>query len=400
MPKQTGKPGRPTTRPKNKKRLRAAVKIPGVEQPVWVSGYTRAEIDREKQRVRNEYIDGLKIQNKTFHEVVIEWFDTVKKPKIKTMATLNNWRSAINNHLLPCFQEKKLIRAIRRADLQTCLDKMEGMNQNTILLVKSTISHTFAYAGACGYIQLNPAFELMSPSTLDSEPKRPFTREEETNILHAASNDPDGIIIYLLYYLGLRCGEMLGLQWGDIDFKKKTAHIQRDVDFATAKIGELKNKSANRYVPIPNALMEILSPIRGLPFQHIASEDGHFLSPTQYRTRFFRIMYHAGFARVGERYAKKAERYAQSGRVLRSPQFAFDYDTDFTSHYFRHHYITAKVEIGERPEILMSIVGHSKYDTTIKVYTHIKERINEDEPTLLSETLKAERANFATIANN
>ena len=95
-------------------------------------------------------------------------------------------------------------------------------------------------------------------------------------------------------------------------------------------------------------------------------------------------MYHAGFARVGERYAKKAERYAQSGRVLRSPQFAFDYDTDFTSHYFRHHYITAKVEIGERPEILMSIVGHSKYDTTIKVYTHIKERINEDEPTLLS----------------
>ena len=34
-----------------------------------------------------------------------------------------------------------------------------------------------------------------------------------------------------LYYLGLRRGEALGLQWGDFDFDEDLVHIQRDIDF-------------------------------------------------------------------------------------------------------------------------------------------------------------------------
>lgn len=391
MPKQTGKPGRPTTRPKNKKRLRAAVKIPGVEQPVWVSGYTRAEIDREKQRVRNEYIDGVKIKDITFHEAVIEWFSVVKRPKIKAVSTLKNWQNAINVHLLPYFSEKQLLRAVKREELQNCLDRLKGRNETTIVLTMAVMQKTFEYGASCGYVQLNPSMSLIKPESRETKEKMPLSLEQETAILNAASNSPYGLMIFLLYYLGLRRGEMLGLQWGDIDFKRKILSIKRDIDFNDrSKVGTVKTPAAERVVTIPDELMDMLLPLRGLPSGYVISKDGTHLKESGYKYRYNKIMISAGLAHVKDRYLKESEEKKKKGVKVSPPEPAEDYDVDITAHNFRHHYITAKVEAGERPEVLMALVGHRDYNTTIQTYTHINERLRNAEPTLLSAIFKKE----------
>ena len=65
---------------KQRKRLRGKVKIPGVDKPIWVSAFTRSELEEKKRIVRETYIDGVKPRDMTFHQVVIEWFNTIKKP--------------------------------------------------------------------------------------------------------------------------------------------------------------------------------------------------------------------------------------------------------------------------------------------------------------------------------
>lgn len=66
--------------------------------------------------------------------------------------------------------------------------------------------------------------------------------------------------------MGLRPGEARGLQWGDIDWKKNTVHIQRDVDYKDGgKVGDVKTQKSNRTVPLPEALRAILGPYRGMP---------------------------------------------------------------------------------------------------------------------------------------
>ena len=77
-------------------------------------------------------------------------------------------------------------------------------------------------------------------------------------------------------------------------------------------------------------------------------------------------------------------RWKKDGKKIIAPNLSYDYDCEVTAHNFRHHYITAKVESGERPEVIMAIVGHKDYTTTINVYTHINNRIGETEPTRLS----------------
>ena len=375
---------------KDKKRLRAKVSIPGVEKPVWVDGYSQAELNRNKEKAKQQYIDGIKMRDITFHELVIEWFTLYKKPKIKAKSTLNNWTNAINLHLLPYFSDKQLARAVKRSDLQDCIDQTKGMSYIVTDLVCSAIKHSFEYAIADGIMVHNPSLFLVKPNPPQSKEKMPLTIEQEDAILDAASRNEYGLMIYLLYYLGLRRGEMLGLQWGDFDFNKKVVHIQRDIDFnatgssSKAVIGDLKTQRADRLVPLPDALISIISPLRGLPNTFLIQEEGTFLTQNKYRTRYNKIMRDAGMLTIKDSYYEKVERWKKDGKKIIAPNLSYDYDCEITAHQFRHHYITAKVEAGERPEVIMAIVGHKDYSTTINVYTHIKNRIGENEPTRLS----------------
>ena len=46
-----------------------------------------------------------------------------------------------------------------------------------------------------------------------------------------------------------------------------------------------------------------------------------------------------------------------------------------TPHYFRHNYVTMLYESGIDPLVAMKIVGHTDYQTTANIYTHIKEEM-------------------------
>ena len=375
---------------KDKKRLRAKVTIPGVDKPVYVSGYTQAELNRNKEKAKQQYIDGIKMRDITFHDLMIEWFTQCKIPMIKAQSTMNNWKNAINLHILPHFSDKQLARAVKRSDLQNCINKTEGMSYIVTDLVCSAIRHAFEYAMADGVMQHNPATFLTKPTPPQSKEKTPLTIDQEDAVLDAAAKNEYGLMIYLLYYLGVRRGEMLGLQWGDFDFNKKVVHIQRDIDFnatgtsSKAVIGDLKTQRADRLVPLPDALISILSPLRGLPNTFLVQENGAFLTQNKYRTRYNKVMRDAGMLTVKDSYYEKVERWKKAGKKIIAPNLSYDYDCEITAHQFRHHYITAKVESGERPEVIMAIVGHKDYSTTINVYTHIKNRIGETEPTRLS----------------
>ena len=79
-----------------------------------------------------------------------------------------------------------------------------------------------------------------------------FWRPESVVAPHSIENHPEGLFLAVLYYLGLRRGEALGLKWGDFDFDEDQVHIQRDLDYtcSTAQDGSLKTEAADRYVNI------------------------------------------------------------------------------------------------------------------------------------------------------
>lgn len=368
---------------KKDKRRRGKVIIPGVEKPVYVSGKTQKEVEENKRKVREEYILGVRVKDRPFVELIVDWFNTVKKPKIKTSSTMINWKATINNHVLPCFNPKKLTSAVSRKDLQQCLDKLEGMNKTVAIQAHSTLRGACQLALAEGIIVRDPSILLNKPCPKTVESKDSLSKEQEEALLNEAARSEFGTLLYLLYYTGCRKGEVLGLQWGDINWESKTAHIVRDIDLTTGKtdprhVGDLKTDASDRVIPLPQALINILKPMKGLPGHYITTNSSIPLTAKQCAHRWNTMMLNCGYARYTDKHTSR------SGNV-------YGVDNDITPHRLRHHYVTSCVIAGLRPEITMMIVGHADYQTTLSVYTHLMHD-GEIKKTLLSELLKCEVA--------
>lgn len=361
------------------KRYRAKITIPGVDKPVWVAAKTKAALEEEKRRVKEEYVAGPHRKNLPFADLVQEWWEVVKKPRVKAPGTMRLWEGILRLWVIPCFPPRKMCRAVSRRDLQDCLDKAAGLNSNHLIIIKSCLVNSCKYGLAEGILRADPSVLLTKPAAKPSSPKRPFTRTEESIILRTASEigGVEEALVTILYYTGMRIGEALGLRWEDVLWQKELIHVQRDVDARLPdKVGTLKTKAANRYIPIPAPLLAWLKPRRGLPQNYILTGTNQTISAWGANLALRRVFGACGYCE-------------QKDEKKSGPR---DIQPWFSAHYFRHHYVTSCVQADLRPEYIMSIVGHASYGVTIGVYTHIQHQMLEDnfQATLLSEILKSE----------
>ena len=131
-------------------RYRKKITIPGVGVK-YASGTTRRELEEKRpadprkvhrrRRPAKRHLSGADSGIVQRHQA---------PARIKTAATLRNYQNAINVHIMPFSPEMQLLRAVRRADLQACLDACAGMNETTIRLVRTVLVHAMEYAVAEG----------------------------------------------------------------------------------------------------------------------------------------------------------------------------------------------------------------------------------------------------------
>lgn len=366
--------------PKKQKdgRYRGKVTVPGVGA-VYVSGRTTRELEQAKKAARERLLGGHLKDTVTFRQLVINWWNEFKLPRVKTTSTRNNYRTAINRYVLPFFPEKQLLRAVQRKDLQACLDACAGKSAGTIENVAAVLRGAVRYGMAEGIITIDISASLLPPAGKQTSLKSAFNSDQSCRILKTARKSPDGLILYLLYYLGLRRGEMLGLQWGDVDFQHRMVRVCRSISLTESRdkseIHKPKTQRGKRSVPLPQALCDVLLPLRGQPEHYIVSSDGgkSHLKEFGFTRKWTDLMIACGFTAPSAKYQRRIEAAAKQGKEPPPPGSVRDYTLLVTPHAFRHNYITACVVAGIPPEVTMRIVGHANYQTTVNIYTHIQE---------------------------
>lgn len=334
----------------------------------YISGRTRRELDEARQAVIARYIDKTALDDDMLFGVLCgKWFDAYKKPFLRP-ASIGMYRSIINTHILPVFAERRL-RSISALDLQSFLNSHAGMLPKSMIVAMRGVLHgVFAYAYSERMIASDPSAALRMPPAAPAKEKHALTADERARIVACIAHNPDALPLALLYYTGMRQGEMRGLQWGDVDFTANLIHIQRDVDDTSHRaLDSLKTPAANRYVPICSALRAILLPLRGLPSVFVvqSSRPGCPVSATWLYTLWARLMVECGLASLTPA-ARKLSEDERAAIPLRSR-----YQCTITPHALRHNFITMCWEAGIDPLIVQRIVGHSSYTVTADVYTHL-----------------------------
>jgi integrase len=332
-------------------KVKIGVDANGKDINKWVSGSTKAELERAKQDVIRHYILGEITQKDTmFGEYVQNWFVSKRNPRVGG-ATSENYRTMINVHILPFFGNRQF-RAIGALDVQSWMDSFKDASASKIDKLYMLIRAICRDAYVEGVIPRDISAGLLKPLPKKKDDRRALSIEETNGILSAIhSNDnQDGLLLAVLYYLGIRRGEALGLQWGDFDFKDQMVHIQRDIVYVRGKttISDLKTDAADRYVIVPSVLRDMLLPHAGSDGEWLfCSRAGEPICQSSYKRMWLRLM-------------ASAKLLDAEGKPL------------ITAHWLRHTYATKLFYAGVDAVIAMWMLGHESYETTIDIYTHLR----------------------------
>ena len=328
------------------------------------------------KEIRQEYITGeISKKNVPFWEYSEEWYRVKKEPHISP-SSRKSYRVMLTKHILPQFGVKYM-RAISAKQLQEFMNTFEGSSKSQITLAKTILECVFRQAYADDILDRDPACSLVRPKPRKKEKRRALTQAEVAGVMEAIRKNENGLFLAVLYYLGVRRGEALGLQWGDINFEEAQVHIQRDIDYQAASFameGELKTDAGDRFIPIDPELLMMLQEAKeydeGEDDEYVFhTEDGMPWSQNTYKRNWIRLMVDAGC--VTEKPLTDEER-----AKLRRPNDPLNlWEATLTPHYFRHNFVTMLYRAGVDPLKAMKIVGHNEYQTTADIYTHLDQEM-------------------------
>lgn len=258
----------------------------------------------------------------TLHEWLEEWFIAYREPKLKDHGY--DLRHNLDKHVKPHIENKPLNQYTAH-DIAKALSLVESERMRQI--VRQIYNQSFREAVRAGYIDHNPVTNVSGVSH-KYENGRTLEREEEADFLQVVSNHPLAPLFRFYLLTGARPSEPLRVTWNDVS---PTA----------LRIRGTKTDGSDRSLPISAALRQLLDEL---------PRTSDKLFPYTYSN----VRYH--FERLRQ-------------------QLSFD----MTIKDLRHTFGTRCLEAGVSMKTVQKWMGHSKFETTANIYSHITTEFEREE---------------------
>src|SRR5581483_2518014 len=142
-------------------------------------------------------------------------------------------------------------------DLQDFVDRQVAAGRAPSTVRNSLLPLRAIYRRALqrGEVALNPTLKLMLPAARARRER--VARPEEAAALIAAVPDADRALWATALYGGLRRGELMALEWENIDFDGGVIAVERSWDVVVGPVAP-KSRSGQRRVPVPGVLRSLV----------------------------------------------------------------------------------------------------------------------------------------------
>lgn len=313
----------------------------------------------EEERRRLEAVGPL------FESVAPEWWELYQQ-QVKngtTRAYQGGYNSAMQE--FTGYHMKEITPAV--VDNWSRKFKSRGMAGGTARNARSVLSLIFKYWCIRDDQVYNPVPMTSLPRGMKKTEREPPTPAQ----LAAVKAHPEsfGLCAWLFMYTGCRLGEVLALQWRDIDWEAGRIHVSKSVTWIHNQpvVQIPKTKNAVRIIPLLSPLRALLEPLSGQPEEYILGGERP-LSGTSYQRRWTYYCKGIGLAHykiVTRKNHHKGKEYTTNAKV---------WEADVTAHQFRHEFASILYEANVGELEAQKLLGHSDITTTRRIYTHIRER--------------------------
>ena len=333
---------------------------------------TTKQIEKELQRqiiLFEEECKGGKINSSIKFETFAErWFEEYGKPDLRP--TTYERDKQLKGRIYPALGHLKLDKVTHR-DIKLFINDLTENERNiqtgkplaykTIQHYLSLLSRIFNYAIECDLISNNPCKNVKIPKSAKNRVKTRtlYTLDELKQLFGYMSKDAPlkyYLMFLLLFYTGFRRGELLGLEWKDIDWDNRIISVRRCSAYTsengihTSDTKTEKSKRSNRY---PEELFVLLNKYKQ------EQDKERIKQGTQWHD------YDRLFTKEHGEPMNLQTPYGWLKKYCETHNMRF-----CNIHSFRHLHATVLIAAGVDVAKVSADLGHSNNLTTLGIYIH------------------------------
>lgn len=260
--------------------------------------------------------------------------------------TLDNKKFIIDYRVLPFF-ENMPINTITATTVRKWQNELisseENYSQTYLKTIHNQLSAIFNFA--CKYYKLpeNPARTCGSIGKKNADSMQFWTVDEFNRFIAAVEDKLISKVCFeILFWTGIRSGELLALTLSDFDFENKTLSINKNYARLNKEdlILEPKTPKSKRVVTIPTFLCDLV-----------------------------------------QEYASKLYDYQPDERLFQTTKFYLNHEINrgckksgvkkIRVHDLRHSHASLLIEMGFSPLLISERLGHENIETTLNTYSHL-----------------------------
>ncbi len=258
--------------------------------------------------------------------------------------TMKTKKHIIELKIIPFFG-KKSMNAITPADIRKWQNELmtKKYSQTYLRTINNQLTAIFNYAVQYYDLKNNPCKKAGSIGKNKADEMNFWTKEEFSTFIEGIMDKQRSYTAFMvLFWTGMRIGELLALTPSDIDFEEKTIHISKSYQRIDGKdvITPPKTQKSNRIITIPDFL---LADLKDYMNNIYCLEDTDRLFPV---TKYY--MEH------------EMKRGVKNSGVKR-----------IRIHDIRHSHCAMLMEMGITPLEAAERLGHERVETTLNTYAHL-----------------------------
>lgn len=323
---------------------------------------TKKEADQALRRFiteleRGEYIED---NNITVSDWLQKWLEVYIVPTVSP-TTLVGYKGMIRRYIDPLIGHLQ-VQEMNALAVQIWVNKLKVSPSSGEPLTAGTIKHTYhVLRGAmdkavqAGLIHRSPCTGIQLPK---GEKKKPVIYDETQiqQLLDFARGTEMELIIDLELCMGMRRGELLGLQWQDVNWEKNQIHIIRSRVAVDGKsvVKQPKTESGTRTLDVPEILMKKLKSYK-VKCMEQKIRVGRRLLEEDF------IIVHPDGKPIYPEYV--SQMFTKLQKRANLPKCRF--------HDLRHLCASIMVKQGVEVKVAQERLGHKDITTTMNIYAHV-----------------------------
>lgn len=284
------------------------------------------------------------------------WLEYKTNVERRRPKTVERYRQVVDCHIEPALGSRRLA-ALRPADVEELLVSMAaaGLSPRSVRYAWATLNNALRHAERRGLVAVNVAARVQPPAQSSTRPEALEPREVLRLLEVARERSRYWALYHVAITTGMRRGELLALEWSDLDFEAGVLRVRRSQD-ELGRVADVKTEAGRREVPLAATDVEVLRVHREELGEHIklAREAGLWRGAARvwpstagtpagarnlYRD-FLRVLELAGLRRV-------------------------------SFHALRHTAATLALRAGVPVHVVSRRLGHRDAAITMRVYAHV-----------------------------